>query len=125
MSRALTLTKLSGVTITPTGLRASKQLSDEEWLQVGAQIGRIGNALQWASGDWWAYGEDRKYGDGRACAEHVGVNYDTIRNRAVVCRAFELSRRRDNLSFTHHQEVMAAPAEQYDSWLDRAKKEEW
>jgi hypothetical protein len=40
-----------------------------------------------------------------------------------VSQAIELSRRHDNLSWGHHQEVAALPdATQQDYWLDRAEK---
>jgi hypothetical protein len=37
---------------------------------------------------------------------------------ASVCRKFESSRRRDNLSFKHHREVAALPAADADALLD-------
>jgi hypothetical protein len=37
-----------------------------------------------------------------------------------VASRFELSRRRDNLSFSHHREVAALPPEEADDLLDRA-----
>lgn len=40
-----------------------------------------------------------------------------------MAERFELSRRRDNLSFGHHQEVAADPPEVADAWLDQAEAE--
>jgi hypothetical protein len=41
-----------------------------------------------------------------------GPAYQTCMNAAGVCRAFETSRRREDLSFQHHAEVASlAPAE--------------
>jgi hypothetical protein len=37
----------------------------------------------------------------------TGLDYQTLRNYAAVARRFELSRRRDNLSFHHHAELCA------------------
>jgi hypothetical protein len=38
-----------------------------------------------------------------------GPGYGACRNAACVARALPLSRRRDNLSFSHHREVAALP----------------
>jgi hypothetical protein len=38
-------------------------------------------------------------------------------NAASVCRKFETSRRRDNLSFNHHSEVAALPPAEADALL--------
>jgi hypothetical protein len=54
---------------------------------------------------------ERKYGGLKAAAEAAGFNYQTVRNCATVARRFELSRRRDNLEFGHHEAVAALPDE--------------
>jgi hypothetical protein len=54
-----------------------------------------------------------------------GPAYQTCANAAAVCRAFEISRRREVFSFSHHAAVAAlAPAEQ-DGLLDQAEREGW
>jgi hypothetical protein len=43
--------------------------------------------IQWALAKLWLYGERnyvREYGDGRALAEEIGIDYGTIRNYASV-----------------------------------------
>jgi hypothetical protein len=47
-----------------------------------------------------------------------GPAYQTCRNAASIANAFELSRRRDNLSFKHHVEVAALPSDEADALLD-------
>jgi hypothetical protein len=52
-------------------------------------------------------------------------SYQTCANAAAVCRAFEISRRRETLSFSHHETVAAlAPAEQ-DRLLGEADRQGW
>lgn len=116
---------LPSVTTTTTGLQLLESMSNEEWLDLGVRIGRIGGAIQWWLGDWWAFGEERQWGEGREVAEQMGTHYGTICNYASVTRAFEFSCRHENLSFTHHQAAMAAPAKQRQRWLSRASKKGW
>ena len=46
----------------------SGDLSFEQWLEIGAELGRAEDRLQWAIGDWWVYGEHR-YGRRKAIVE--------------------------------------------------------
>jgi hypothetical protein len=65
------------------------------------------HGVSWWIGDWWAFGEQR-YGDRKAITEADdwdGPAFQTCADAAMVCRAFETSRRREVLSFTHHAEV--------------------
>jgi hypothetical protein len=47
-----------------------------------------------------------------------GPKYQTCRNAASIANAFELSRRRDNLTFKHHAEVAALSPDEADALLD-------
>jgi N6-adenosine-specific RNA methylase IME4 len=111
--------------LTPTGWQLPKDLNADEWLRCGIALRRIEGAVQWWLGDWWAYGENRKWGEGEKAAVELGVNYGTIRTYASIARAFELSNRLDNLTFTHHFRVMAAPPEDRAGWLTKALAEGW
>jgi hypothetical protein len=115
------------VTVTATGLRLSETLSDEDWLNVGHRIVRVGYSMQWWLGDWWVEGKDRvrSWGGGREAAEKLGVSYATLCNYGAVSRAFEFSCRHENLRFTHHQAAMAAAPDQRHVWLDCAEKNAW
>lgn len=60
---------------------------------------------------------------GRRCRGAIavtGLDYQTLRNYAVVARRFDLSRRRDSLSCQHHAEVCALSDSEQDRWLDLA-----
>jgi hypothetical protein len=48
----------------------------------------------------------------------TGLDYQTLRNYAVVARRFELSRRPDNLPFQYHAEVGSLSDYEQDHWLD-------
>jgi hypothetical protein len=96
----------------------------EHWLAVGKHLALADNALAWRIGDWWAFGEHR-YGDRVAvvCVNGWdGPGFGACRNYATVARAFETSRRRDVLSFCHHQEVASLPPDDADRLLDWAEE---
>jgi N6-adenosine-specific RNA methylase IME4 len=99
-------------------------LSETEWREAGAILGRVEHSVSWWLGDWWAFGENR-YGDRKAIVEAddwEGPAYQTCRNAASIAGAFELSRRRDNLSFSHHAEVVRRPPKEADRLLDWAEE---
>jgi hypothetical protein len=80
-------------------------------------MSRVSN---WWVGDWLQYGAARwgeKYSE---AARITGYDVKTLRNIAYVAKRFDSSRRRDNLTWTHHAEVAALAPEQQDEWLDRA-----
>jgi hypothetical protein len=104
----------------PTGLQFDARMPYEMWHALGVRIARHANATSWWLGDWMAFGE-RRYRHGyREAVVATGLDYQTLRNYGVVARRFELSRRRDNLSFQHHAEVCALTDAEQDRWLDLA-----
>jgi hypothetical protein len=97
----------------------------EQWTAIGVRMGRYSNGSSWWLGDWLVFGR-MKYG--RRYKEAVaatGLDYQTLRNYAVVARRFELSRRRDNLPFQHHAEVCPLSDHEQDQWLDLAAARHW
>lgn len=95
--------------LTQVSLELPEKLTIKEWEQIGRGFGKIEQATQWWVGDWWAFGE-HKWGDRKALVESDdwnGAAYQTCKDGAWVCRAFERSLRRDLLSFNHHKEVAA------------------
>ena len=73
-------------------------------------------------GDWACHGE-RAYGDLVEATALIGLSYAALRHLASVTRKIELSRQRDNLSWSHHAAVAALPPEIGDDLLDRAAAE--
>jgi len=116
-----------GIIVGAVRLGLPADLDHARWCEIGTNLWRLERALAWWVGDWWAFGEHR-YGARREITEHPGwqgLAYQTCANAAAVCRAFEISRRREALSFSHHEAVAAlAPAEQ-DRLLDQAEREGW
>lgn len=114
-----------GVSIRPTGLVIDRALAIEEWSDIGEQLGVLGKAIQFAIGDWLNYGEI-KYGETYSqFADLTGYKVETLQNMKFVAGRVEISRRHEELTFSHHAEVAGlAPSEQ-DYWLDCAEREGW
>jgi hypothetical protein len=97
----------------------------DDWKMLGEKIGLYADATAWWLGDWLAFGQmkyGRRYKEG---IELTGLEYQTLRNYAVIARRFDLSRRRDSLSFQHHAEVCALTDDDQDFWLDLAAERRW
>jgi hypothetical protein len=107
------------------GLQFPRQLPFEAWLGVGAQLAAVAGSSAWCLGDWLIYGQAAYGGRYRDAVERTGLDYQTLRNYAWVAGRFELSRRRDTLSFGHHAEVAALPGPEQDFWLRKAEEFRW
>jgi hypothetical protein len=108
-----------------TGLSLPPRLNFERWLGIGKMLSATHTSSAWCLGDWLVYGETAFNGRYREAIEETSLDYQTLRNYAWVARRFELSRRRDNLSFGHHAEVAALPETEQDFWLRKAEDHGW
>jgi hypothetical protein len=114
-----------GVKLGRTEMRLDASMPLDHWKSIGSRIGSHSDATCWWLGDWLAFGREMygvRYHEGIAM---TGLEYKTLRNYAVVARAFDSSRRRHELSFHHHAEVTALPLEEQDFWLDLSVKHNW
>lgn len=109
---------------TPLALDLPKGQPFEDWLELGERLCKTERVLNWWIGDWWAAGHHR-YGErAKVAAEGLfGKEFGSLMNAASVCRAFETSRRREALSWSHHVEVASLPTDEADALLDRARDE--
>jgi hypothetical protein len=112
--------------LTRVSMELSKSLTQTQWQEIGIKLCQFEEAKQWWWGDWWAFSE-HKWGERKAIVENKdwqGPAYGTCANNATVSRAFEPSRRREDLSFHHHQQLAALVSagrlkpEQVDELLD-------
>src|SRR5258708_17923604 len=108
------------VVVPRVGLVLPARLQFEAWLGVGAQLAAAAASSAWCLGDWLVYGQTAYGGRYRDAVERTGLDYQTLRNYAWVAGRFELSRRRDSLSFGHHADVAALPGPEQDFWLRKA-----
>ncbi len=115
-------------TSTPVALVLRDGLSQSDWEDVGATLGRAGRRLRWYVGDWLIYGEARGYiaRDRYDRAEELtGYSRATLWDLAWVARAVESSRRREELSWAHHREVAAEDVAAQETWLTKAATDRW
>lgn len=91
-----------------------------EWSLAGQRLGMVDRCSPWWIGDWIRYG-NAKFGEkyGRA-AKITGYDVQTLMNRVYVASHIEISRRRENLSWSHHEAVASLAPEVQDRWLDAA-----
>jgi hypothetical protein len=94
-----------------------------QWVAVGRRLGGISRSNQWWLGDWLRYG-NAKWGEKYAEASRItGYDVRSLTNMASLAACFEISRRRDNLSWSHHAVVAALDPDEQDRWLDMAAAE--
>ena len=110
--------------LTAVGMSVKGEPSFEEWEKCGAFLQRIEGAVQWWLGDWLNYGES-SYGEKYSQAlEVTGIPLATLENYAYVAGNLQDSRRREDLSFSVHSEIVGLQtAKEQDRWLAKAADE--
>jgi hypothetical protein len=98
----------------------SRDIQLNEWAAVGRRLGRIALGSQWWIGDWVRYGCARWGERYTAAARITGYDVHSLRNMVWIASCFEPSRRRDNLSWSHHASIATLEPAEQDRWLDRA-----
>ena len=105
------------------GLDLPEDISREEWLAMGRELGARQDLDRWALGDWARHG-DRRYGDLTEAAAEIGLDRTTLYQLARVARKFEIAKRLA-ISWSHHLVVAALPPDVADGLLQRAEAEGW
>src|ERR1039458_6361417 len=96
------------------------EIEHPEWVVAGRKLGAIERGSQWWIGDWLLYGA-AKWGEKYVeAAKIIGYDVRSLRNMASLASQFDLSRRRDNLTWCHHAAVASLELDDQDHWLDRA-----
>lgn len=87
----------------------------------------IGGAINFLERKHLATDEDRlKHGvKYKGALRATGLEITTLRNYAAVDKRIETSRRRDELSWTHHADVAALAPRDQDKFLELAVKNRW
>lgn len=97
-----------------------QDLEHPAWVEVGRRLGAMSRVSSWWVGDWLQYGT-AKWGEKYAEAARItGYDVKTLRNISYVAKRFDLSRRRDKLTWSHHAELAVLEPSEQDRWLDRA-----
>lgn len=91
-----------------------------EWSAVGRRFGEIGRCSQWWLGDWIHYG-NAKFGERYSRAVKLtGYDVQSLMNMVYVASRFEIYRRRENLSWSHHSTLAPLDVPSQEYWLSRA-----
>jgi hypothetical protein len=117
----------AGIDSTPRHLRrlalgwaAPERLDRAGWLAAGVSLAEFGRVNNWWVGDWIRYGNAQWGEKYTEAARITGLDVKTLRNIAYVASRFDVSRRRDNLTWTHHAELAALSPERQEEWLERS-----
>jgi hypothetical protein len=113
------------IVLKKSGLLFSRNPSLWSWECAGEQLLTFADSSTWWIADWLAYGEAAFQDRYREAIKKTSLHYQTLRNYVWVARQFELSRRRDNLSFCHHAEVAALDRPEQEFWLRKAEELAW
>jgi hypothetical protein len=117
--------QIEGAVPTKVGLRLDPRMPFEQWRDLGPRLSRFASASAWWLGDWLVFGRDKYDRRYKLAAVSTALDYQTLRNYAVVARRFCPSRRRESLTFQHHAEVCALDDADQDHWLDLAEQGKW
>jgi hypothetical protein len=113
-------TAQSPLTITAVAWIPKREIGLAEWSRAGQRLGVMHRCSPWWLGDWIRYG-NAKFGERYSRATKItGYDAQTLMNMVYVASHFEFSRRRENLSWSHHETVASLDPDEQDRWLDHA-----
>jgi len=109
-----------------TGLIISEDTTIQEWQELGQSLKKIEGAVQFWIGDWARFGEKKGfYTDSKVydqLEEITGLERHTLQNYKGVAELTS-SRRREDLSFSHHAEVAKLNPDKQEFFLNKAVEE--
>lgn len=112
-----------------TSLVLRDDLTEEEWIQVGHNLGSAAQGVQWFVGDWINYGVEKEYipSDRYDAAEKItSMSRTWLQVCAWVSRAVPRESRRPDLSFEHHKRIASLKdGEARTILLNEAVKGKW
>lgn len=118
--------------LTPVGVQIAEGTSEDEWLDLGGALFKLGSAIQWLLGDWLAFGEREYNKTYQQFAEWTGYEVKTLYQYGWVANSVDFSVRTEKLSFTHHQLVASLrleddtiDVERQLYWLKKAEVGKW
>ncbi len=111
------------VRTTPVAWVPSVHLTVEEWQSYGTRLAAVSRSTNWWLGDWVRFGQRRYDLTYRDATRITAYDEQTLMNFAYVAGRYDLSRRRETLSWSHHAELAALTLDEQELWLDRAAVE--
>jgi len=110
--------------LTKTSLILDESITENEFVNVGRCLKLMKKTILWWIGDWGLFAELNEDFWFSSALEEVRESYSdgTIENAVWICKKIEPSRRREKLSFGHHQVVAGDSPKEQDLWLDLAEE---
>jgi hypothetical protein len=103
-------------------------IDQEQWQEIGIKLAPLGNSVQFAIGDWWAFGQ-HTYGSRKKsvldAAKKLLYEFGSLMNLGWVAHKVPTSCRNEAVSFSHHVEVTSLEPEDQKKWLARAASRHW
>jgi hypothetical protein len=109
--------------MTPVSWRPDPELPMREWAEQGRRLGVLGRAAGWWIGDWLRFGNAR-FGERYTRAARItGYDVQTLMNMVYVASRYDVTKRRENLSWSHHAELAALDPTHREPLLDLAESQ--
>lgn len=111
------------IVVHPAGLEFPDALSKPEWCEALSETAGEWRVSNFKLGDIINYGI-HEYGSKYVAAQAATLlAIQTLKNIASVSKKLPISRRRDVLTWSHHEAVAALEPEKQDAYLERAVQE--
>ena len=105
------------------GLKPVRRLKWKEWSSDFQASTEDFTKNQWGIADKYITGEDTFGEEAPQAIDPLMISQVKLMRYVWVARKFSHSRRRKELSFSHHEVVAALPPDKQDEWLDKCVKE--
>jgi len=114
-------------TFTDTGVIVAGKPTFDQFQAATAFAQKAHKASSWWVADLVAYGETRSDWQERhdAVLEATGYAEKTVQNLKYIGENIHPSRRRDDVAFSVHSEVVSLEPKEQEGWLERAATEGW
>jgi hypothetical protein len=112
------------VSLKPNGIIIERDLTFNEYQDMAQKLEWMESGVQWWLGDCANYGEDHYHEDYVQAFQETRA-IQTVYNYAYVARKFDISRRREALTFSHHAECAGLEPEIADEFLYQAEFHGW
>lgn len=106
--------------LTATGINFRREISHEEWQELGKYIRQRVDGYQWSIGDFINAGKEEWGSYYLEASEITNYSVSTLRKYSMIASEYDLFRRRNNLSYSHHVEAFST--DNPDKWLDFAEQ---
>jgi len=113
----------NSIVVEGTVVKVNENATLDDWKSFGEKIKKAENGIQWILGAWWNYGHEKWSSVADEFVGELGYRRATLHNYGSIYKRVTSSRRREFLSFRHHEDVAALPPAKQVYYLEKAEKE--